>query len=212
MPPIDDPFGTPPAAATEARPTTAMIMPRPGGRAPEPAGGPAAATPHAAADGQPGAAERPRRRPQLRWSRPPARCWRCSPACATPSPIQRRPACARNCSATCASSREGTPGRRGAGRSDAGALRALHRPRRSGAQHAVGSTSDWGKQSLLITLHNEAWGGEKVFQLLEHRLQNPHQRSAPAGAVPVHQPRLRRPLPGHARRPQPTGAARAPRR
>ncbi|MGA4815868.1 type IVB secretion system protein IcmH/DotU [Pseudomonas aeruginosa] len=39
-----------------------------------------------------------------------------------------------------------------------------------------GSTSDWGKQSLLITLHNEAWGGEKVFQLLEHCLQNPHQR------------------------------------
>ncbi|QLL16166.1 DotU family type VI secretion system protein [Pseudomonas chlororaphis] len=39
-----------------------------------------------------------------------------------------------------------------------------------------GSTSDWGKQSLLITLHNEAWGGEKVFQLLEHCLQNPQQR------------------------------------
>ncbi|MGN2261456.1 DotU family type IV/VI secretion system protein, partial [Pseudomonas aeruginosa] len=27
-------------------------------------------------------------------------------------------------------------------------------------------------RSLLITLHNEAWGGEKVFQLLEHCLQN----------------------------------------
>lgn len=39
-----------------------------------------------------------------------------------------------------------------------------------------GSASDWGKQSLLITLHNEAWGGEKVFQLLEHCLQNPRQR------------------------------------
>jgi type VI secretion system protein ImpK len=39
-----------------------------------------------------------------------------------------------------------------------------------------GSTSDWGKQSLLITLHNEAWGGEKVFQLLDHCLQNPRQR------------------------------------
>jgi type VI secretion system protein ImpK len=39
-----------------------------------------------------------------------------------------------------------------------------------------GSGSDWGKQSLLITLHNEAWGGEKVFQLLEHCLQNPRQR------------------------------------
>ena len=31
-----------------------------------------------------------------------------------------------------------------------------------------GGASDWGKQSLLITVHNEAWGGEKVFQLLEH--------------------------------------------
>ncbi|PAU61559.1 hypothetical protein BZL41_14000 [Pseudomonas sp. PIC25] len=39
-----------------------------------------------------------------------------------------------------------------------------------------GSSSEWGKQSLLITLHNEAWGGEKVFQLLEHCLQNPRQR------------------------------------
>ncbi|WP_313048477.1 type IVB secretion system protein IcmH/DotU, partial [Pseudomonas soli] len=29
-----------------------------------------------------------------------------------------------------------------------------------------GSASDWGKQSLLITVHNEAWGGEKVFQLM----------------------------------------------
>ncbi|UCJ19084.1 DotU family type VI secretion system protein [Pseudomonas sp. MM211] len=39
-----------------------------------------------------------------------------------------------------------------------------------------GSASDWSKQSLLITLHNEAWGGEKVFQLLDHCLQNPRQR------------------------------------
>ncbi|HLD66574.1 MAG TPA: DotU family type VI secretion system protein, partial [Pseudomonas sp.] len=39
-----------------------------------------------------------------------------------------------------------------------------------------GSSSEWGKQSLLITLHNEAWGGEKVFQLLDHCLQNPRQR------------------------------------
>ena len=39
-----------------------------------------------------------------------------------------------------------------------------------------GSTSDWGKQSLLITVHNEAWGGEKVFQLLEHCLQSPRER------------------------------------
>ncbi|MHC6223454.1 DotU family type VI secretion system protein [Pseudomonas sp. X10] len=39
-----------------------------------------------------------------------------------------------------------------------------------------GSSSDWGKQSLLITVHNEAWGGEKVFQLLEHCLQSPRER------------------------------------
>ncbi|RAU46254.1 MULTISPECIES: DotU family type VI secretion system protein [unclassified Pseudomonas] len=39
-----------------------------------------------------------------------------------------------------------------------------------------GSSSEWGKQSLLITEHNEAWGGEKVFQLLEHCLQSPRER------------------------------------
>lgn len=39
-----------------------------------------------------------------------------------------------------------------------------------------GSTSQWGEQSLLITLHNEAWGGEKAFQLLDHCLQSPAER------------------------------------
>ncbi|HKS13182.1 MAG TPA: DotU family type VI secretion system protein, partial [Pseudomonas sp.] len=39
-----------------------------------------------------------------------------------------------------------------------------------------GSGSDWSRQSLLITVHNEAWGGEKVFQLLEHCLQSPRER------------------------------------
>jgi type VI secretion system protein ImpK len=39
-----------------------------------------------------------------------------------------------------------------------------------------GSTGEWGKQSLLITVHNEAWGGEKVFQLLEHCLNSPRER------------------------------------
>jgi len=39
-----------------------------------------------------------------------------------------------------------------------------------------GSSSEWGKQSLLITVHNEAWGGEKVFKLLEHCLQSPRER------------------------------------
>lgn len=39
-----------------------------------------------------------------------------------------------------------------------------------------GSSGDWSKQSLLITVHNEAWGGEKFFHLLDHCLQNPRER------------------------------------
>lgn len=39
-----------------------------------------------------------------------------------------------------------------------------------------GSAGDWSRQSLLVTLHNEAWGGEKAFRLLELCLQNPRQR------------------------------------
>ena len=35
-------------------------------------------------------------------------------------------------------------------------------------------STPWG--SLLITVHNEAWGGEKVFQLLDHCLQSPRER------------------------------------
>ena len=70
-----------------------------------------------------------------------------------------------------------------------------------------GSTSDWGKQSLLITVHNEAWGGEKVFQLLDHCLQRPTRALVPAGAVvPVHVPGFRRPLPRDERWAQPTGS------
>jgi type VI secretion system protein ImpK len=36
-----------------------------------------------------------------------------------------------------------------------------------------GNQSSWRDQSLLITLHNEGWGGEKFFQLLQKLLQNP---------------------------------------
>ncbi len=36
-----------------------------------------------------------------------------------------------------------------------------------------GNQSAWRDQSLLITLHNEGWGGEKFFQLLQKLLQNP---------------------------------------
>lgn len=32
----------------------------------------------------------------------------------------------------------------------------------------------WGKHSLLVLFHNEAWGGEKVFQLLAKLAENPH--------------------------------------
>lgn len=36
-----------------------------------------------------------------------------------------------------------------------------------------GSDSIWSKQGLLITFHNEAWGGEKFFLLLDKLMQNP---------------------------------------
>ncbi|MEJ2455363.1 MAG: type IVB secretion system protein IcmH/DotU [Candidatus Thiodiazotropha sp.] len=36
-----------------------------------------------------------------------------------------------------------------------------------------GNQSVWRDQSLLITLHNEGWGGEKFFQLLQKLLLNP---------------------------------------
>jgi type VI secretion system protein ImpK len=36
-----------------------------------------------------------------------------------------------------------------------------------------GNQSLWRDQSLLVTLHNEAWGGEKFFQLLNKLQQNP---------------------------------------
>ncbi|MFO1434487.1 MAG: type IVB secretion system protein IcmH/DotU [Candidatus Competibacteraceae bacterium] len=36
-----------------------------------------------------------------------------------------------------------------------------------------GSTSLWQQQSLLITFHKEAWGGEKFFRLLETLLKDP---------------------------------------
>ncbi len=36
-----------------------------------------------------------------------------------------------------------------------------------------GSSSIWSKQSLLITFHKEAWGGERFFLLLERLMQDP---------------------------------------
>ncbi|MFP1482922.1 DotU/TssL family secretion system protein [Escherichia coli] len=34
--------------------------------------------------------------------------------------------------------------------------------------------NEWIKQSLLVHFHNEAWGGEKVFILLERLIVNPN--------------------------------------
>ena len=36
-----------------------------------------------------------------------------------------------------------------------------------------GRTSDWQQQSLLITFHKEAWGGEKFFLLLDRLVKDP---------------------------------------
>ncbi|PJW96372.1 hypothetical protein CWI54_27535, partial [Escherichia coli] len=33
--------------------------------------------------------------------------------------------------------------------------------------------NEWSKQSLLVHFHNEAWGGEKVFILLERLIREP---------------------------------------
>lgn len=38
-----------------------------------------------------------------------------------------------------------------------------------------GSNSVWSGSGLLVTFHNETWGGEKFFQLLAKLSQNPHE-------------------------------------
>jgi type VI secretion system protein ImpK len=38
-----------------------------------------------------------------------------------------------------------------------------------------GGSGAWSSQSLLVHFHNEAWGGEKVFQLLTRLAENPAQ-------------------------------------
>src|SRR5690242_16581478 len=43
------------------------------------------------------------------------------------------------------------------------------------AQTPWGGSGVWSKNSLLVTFHNEAWGGEKFFQLLSRLAQNPQQ-------------------------------------
>lgn len=39
-----------------------------------------------------------------------------------------------------------------------------------------GGSGAWSSQSLLVHFHNEAWGGEKVFQLLARLVENPTQQ------------------------------------
>jgi type VI secretion system protein ImpK len=43
------------------------------------------------------------------------------------------------------------------------------------AQTPWGGSGIWSKHSLLVTFHNETWGGEKFFQLLSRLVQNPQQ-------------------------------------
>lgn len=38
-----------------------------------------------------------------------------------------------------------------------------------------GRASQWSENSLLITFHNEAWGGEKFFELLDSVIQDPRK-------------------------------------
>ncbi|MCC2657629.1 MAG: hypothetical protein K0Q76_2737 [Panacagrimonas sp.] len=38
-----------------------------------------------------------------------------------------------------------------------------------------GGSGQWSAQSLLVTFHNEGWGGEKTFQLLAKLAENPKQ-------------------------------------
>lgn len=38
-----------------------------------------------------------------------------------------------------------------------------------------GAQSNWSRQSLLISLHQESWGGEKFFIILERLMKNPAQ-------------------------------------
>lgn len=43
------------------------------------------------------------------------------------------------------------------------------------AQTPWGGSGAWSKNSLLVTFHNETWGGEKFFQLLAKLAQSPSQ-------------------------------------
>ena len=183
MHPIDDPFGSPPAnggggnAGNNGRPSDdrTLLMPRPGGRAPDPlpsrndpAPAPAmASAPHAQARGQGLNPLEQAAGPLL------ALLTRLRGTIAHPAPASLR-------AQLLGYLRQFEEQVRQAGVPQDELMLGRY-VLCTALDEAVlstpwGSSSEWGKQSLLITLHNEAWGGEKVFQLLDHCLQNPRQR------------------------------------
>lgn len=178
MHPIDDPFGAPAAGSAGGTDRT-LIMPRPGGRggdAPPPrADAPTGADPTTAMPGAPLPSSLARGLNPLERAAGPmlALLTRLRSTIAHPMPASLR-------AQLLAYLRQFEEQARGAGVAQDEVMLSRY-VLCTALDEAVlstpwGSASDWGKQSLLITLHNEAWGGEKVFQLLEHCLQNPRQR------------------------------------
>lgn len=193
MHPIDDPFGSPPPGTGStnnngggrAADDRTMIMPRPGGRAPDPAPGrgPAPQQPYAPQSPQPSSAP-------MAAAPVSARSQGLNPLEQAAGPLLALLTRLRNTIAHPAPAslraqmlgylRQFEEQVRQAGVAQDEMMLARY-VLCTALDEAVlstpwGSSSDWGKQSLLITLHNEAWGGEKVFQLLDHCLQNAHQR------------------------------------
>jgi type VI secretion system protein ImpK len=188
MHPIDDPFGTPPPGTGSTnnngggngqRPADdrTMIMPRPGGRAPDPA--PARGPSPSPQPAPMAAAPLPTQRDQglnpLEQAAGPllALLTRLRNTIAHPAPASLR-------AQMLGYLRQFEDQVRQAGVAQDEMMLARY-VLCTALDEAVlstpwGSSSEWGKQSLLITLHNEAWGGEKVFQLLDHCLQNPRDR------------------------------------
>lgn len=186
MHPIDDPFGSPPPGTGSTnnpgggRPDDrTMIMPRPGGRAPDPAAAGRPTPPPAQPAGPMASAPLPTARGQglnpLEQAAGPllALLTRLRNTIAHPAPASLRAQILGHL-------RQFEEQVRQAGVPQDEMMLARY-VLCTALDEAVlstpwGSSSEWGKQSLLITLHNEAWGGEKVFQLLDHCLQNAHQR------------------------------------
>lgn len=183
MHPIDDPFGSPPAsggggnAGNNGRPADdrTQLMPRPGGRTPDPLPPRGNPTPAPAMASAPQAQARGQGLNPLEQAAGPllALLTRLRGTIAHPAPASLR-------AQLLGYLRQFEEQVRQAGVPQDELMLARY-VLCTALDEAVlstpwGSSSEWGKQSLLITLHNEAWGGEKVFQLLDHCLQNPKQR------------------------------------